>query len=588
MPTESVINRDFKSLFQGNTVRYEIPFFQRGYAWQNRQWKKLLEDLNEEVLGEIEDNNFEDAEHFFGPIVVLEKKHSHPNLKRFYIIDGQQRITTVYLMLALICKALKKKSDLSHNAQQYVNEINTFLVNNIEGEDDYLKLKVFSSKGDRLPTYHAVFETNPSSPYLSEDQQLYVQGENNIDQFVKYFTRQIKNHDVPELWALYQAIVKSLKVVWIPLDEEKDNAQAIFESLNDAGMPLTAAELLCNYLFRPLIDEKTNLHEKLHNDKWLKARREVGEDQFEEYLRNLFSIGEKKRVGKDRRMYVHFKNRNKKLTDRTALSTLDMITDYAKHYNRLLKPLQSRHPNDKVQKSLSNLFSTNVTAHFPFSMALLVSAENGKISFEECAGLLQEIYVMIIRRKISNLRMTKFDTFFPSLHKYVLDEQDKIFALHTQLKKEGLWVTDQEFGSAFINKELYNSRELGFTHHVLRKIDIKMHEYDELPDYTTLNTVEHVLPQNPDENWRIYLGSDSYDPNLPRITNTIGNLCLNSRTANSSKGRKSFDEKVENYNDLSSLARDIKDRKQPWNIEAIQKRSKDLADIALGIWNWKV
>jgi len=301
MPTEQVINRDFSEIFK-TSVRYEIPFFQRGYAWEQRQWKKLFDDLQNEIIENVENNEFGEQEHFFGPIVVLEKKFDHPSIKKFLVIDGQQRITTSYLLLAVIKRLLEDKVHLSTDAQQYVVELEKLLINDVSANDDYLKLKVFSTKGDRLPTYKSIFKENPNTVLLTEDQLLYDPITNKVDEFVRFATKRLAKLDVPNLYQHYQAIIKSLKIVWIPLDEEKDDAQAIFESLNDAGMPLTASELLCNYIFRPLSNDVTHQHEKLHNEKWLEARKKVGENNFEEYLRTLFSIGEKKRVGKERRM----------------------------------------------------------------------------------------------------------------------------------------------------------------------------------------------------------------------------------------------------------------------------------------------
>src|SRR5690606_4786438 len=110
-----------------------------------RQWKRMLEDVQDHVLNELESTDqFKDLELFFGPVVVLEKANApHPNLKRYLIIDGQQRITTVYLMLALIKKALDNKSHLSQEAQERSAEIKSLIVNNIESDDDYMKIKVF-------------------------------------------------------------------------------------------------------------------------------------------------------------------------------------------------------------------------------------------------------------------------------------------------------------------------------------------------------------------------------------------------------------------------------------------------------------
>jgi len=587
MPTDNVVNRNFEDLFS-NPVRYEIPFFQRGYAWEQRQWKKLLEDLNNEVIEIVENNNFDNEEHFFGPIVVLEKRSTHPSLKRFLVIDGQQRITTSYLLLAIIKKYLETKSHLSTNAQEYIAELNSLLINNVSGTDDYLKLKVFSTKGDRLPTYKAIFGQNPNSPYLADDQLLYNPTTNKIDEFERYISKQIKNYDVPQLWQLYKAITKSLKIVWIPLDEDKDDAQAIFESLNDAGMPLSASELLCNYIFRPLTNDATNVHEKLHNEKWLAARKEVGEIEFEEYLRDLFSIGEKKRVGKERRMYVHFKIKNKKLSEASAKDTLDRIFDYTNVYNEINKPLQYPSSSVEIKKLLIAIKNTNMNSIYPFLMALLKAKEKETITEEETIALLRETYVLLVRRKITKLQVTKYDTFFPSLLDKIIIEPNKVRAFHSQVQTEQLWVPDQVFEDAFLTKEIYNSRELNFSRLVLQEIDKQMHPFGELPDYSTIHTIEHILPQTLDDHWKTYLGSDTLHINLPTITNTLGNLSLNSVPANSSFGQKPFLQKQQEYTISSALARDVKNRTEPWNIQAIEQRGRDLAVIALIVWKWKV
>jgi uncharacterized protein with ParB-like and HNH nuclease domain len=308
MPIDNGIqNRTFEELFE-NQISFEIPFFQRAYSWEKRQWKQLFEDIQEQILNEVIDKIKNEGnekltreileqhlllhEHYFGAVVVLEKTNSLPGLKSFTIIDGQQRITTIYLFLALISQLIKSKNDMSLFAQQYVSMLDKFTTNNIitKGED-YKKLKVLSNKGDRLPTYLKIFGTNPESPSLPIDQQLYVSGQNQIEAFWNYAYKEFRNEDIKTLYAYSQAVLKSLKIVWIPLDEKKDNPQAIFEGLNDKGMPLSAIELLCSYLFKPLIDEVTKIHEHIHNDQWLKSIKKVGgESQFEFYLRNLFSI----------------------------------------------------------------------------------------------------------------------------------------------------------------------------------------------------------------------------------------------------------------------------------------------------------
>lgn len=588
MPTEDVLNRNFEDLFSAQ-VRYEVPFFQRGYAWENTQWKKMLEDVQNYVMDELDDSDFEEQELFFGPVVVQEKtKAPHPNLKRYLIIDGQQRITTVYLMLAMIRKALDQRSHQSTEAEKRSVEIWNLLCNKVEGADDYLKLKVFSAKGDRLPTYYCVFNENPQSPYLAADMQLYMPDHNHVDKLVKFFTKHIRHMDAPLLILLSKALTRSLKIVWIPLDEQKDDAQAIFESLNDSGMPLSAAELMCNYLFRPLMNDNSVDHEKLHNEKWLKAQRTVEEPHFQDYLENMFSIGEKKKVGQGRKLYVHFKVRHRKLDKGTALSVLEQIMDYAPMYNYCTRPVTFKHPEPSVHRLLLHISATNMGVITPFLMALLMAHNKERITTSELTDVLRETYVLLVRRKITNLRVTKYTIFFPSLLNLIANEPNKVKAFHKEVQREGLWISNEEFEDAFLNKELYNPRELNFTRHVLEHIDRSMERHGELPDYTTIDTVEHVLPQKLDDRWRDALGDEADHLDLKRILNTIGNLSLNSRAANSSHGQKLFEEKQENYNTSSALANDLKNRQGPWNMAAVKQRSADLAKHALEVWKWNL
>jgi hypothetical protein len=113
-----------------------------------------------------------------------------------------------------------------------------------------------------------------------------------------------------------------------------------------------------------------------------------------------------------------------------------------------------------------------------------------------------------------------------------------------------------------------------------------MQSHGQLPDYSSINTIEHVMPQTLDDEWKLYLGAEASDLNLERIKNSIGNLCLISRAANSFVGQDPFEKKKNSYTDVSALTRDLKGRAVKWNMQEIKRRSKDLADKALGIWSW--
>ncbi len=590
MPTDAVKNRTFRDSLKG-TVRFEIPFFQRGYAWERKQWDQLFLDVQEQILSELDsDTPIDQVEHFFGPFVVLEKVGGEPELKEFLVVDGQQRITTVYLLLAIIREHIRAKKHLSRDALDYFAKLGQYLENDIEGPDDYKKLKVFSSKGDRLPTYHVVFggDANPNTPRLQADLKLYVPGRNRVDDFKKYADKKLKANysDVPALWQLAQALLNCLTIVWIPLDQEKDDPQAIFESLNDKGMQLTASELLCNYLFTPIIKAKEN-YEDLHNGQWLAAMRMLDDDdRFEEYLRNLFSIGETKMVGKHRRVYVHFKGKNRNLNPNTSKQWLSEIFSGAPLYRTITDPVSYPNKNDAVNKLLIAIDNTRMESSTPFVLSVLRAYSLGTLTDEQTRVILHETLVLLVRRKMTELATTQYDVMFPQLLGKIINEPNQVRALQDQFKKYTVWVSDQEFEEALKSKTLYRSRDLPFARMLLMEIDKVYQIHGQLPDYSTVNTIEHMIPQALDEAWTAYLGADAQDEHLPVIIDTIGNLCLLSGPANSSAGQDPFESKKGKYSPITALARQIKEYKGRWDIKAVRSRSQELAKKALEIWAW--
>ena len=589
MPTDHVKNRAFKDILSG-TVRFKIPFFQRGYAWEKRQWDQLFIDLDEQIIEELASGSaLEEVEHFFGPVVVMEEA-GLPELKEFLVIDGQQRITTVYLLLGIIREHIQAKKHLSSDVPVYLQKLKKYLINDVEGPDEYLKLKVFSSKGDRLPTYRVVFGTdaNPKTPFLQADLQTYVPGTNRVDAFKKYAEKKIKANynDVPSLWQLAQVLLQCLTIVWIPLNQEKDDSQAIFESLNDKGMPLTASELLCNYLFRPIIDAKEN-PEEIHENHWLAAVRLLDDDdRFEEYLRNLFSIGETKMVGKHRKVYVHFKGKNRNLTNASAKHHLADIYSGALQYRTIIDPISHPHKDDGVNQLLIAIGHTRMESSTPFVLSVLRANATGALSESNTRAILRETLVLLVRRKMTELSTTQYDVMFPQLLSKIINELNQIKALHDQFKKHLVWVSDQEFVDAMKTKSAYRSRDLAFARMLLMEIDKTFQVHGQLPDYSTVNTIEHIIPQQIDKAWKEYLGPEADDEHLPGLIQTIGNLCLLSGPANSSAGQNPFEAKKAGYSQVTALARHIKEHEDKWDSKAIRKRSQDLAKVAVEIWAW--
>jgi hypothetical protein len=460
----------------------------------------------------------------------------------------------------------------------------------VDASDDYLTLKVFSTKGDRLPTYRAIFgsDANPQTPLLQTDLQLYVPGKNRIDEFRRYATRKLAgaSSNVPSLWQLAQAILNCLKIVWIPLDQGKDDPQAIFESLNDKGMPLSASELLCNYIFRPIIEAKEK-YEELHNQKWLASIRLLEKDeQFEEYLRTLFSIGETRTLGKHRKVYVHFKGKNRHLSAAAARTQLTTIHDGAVLYRSIREPIEHPHRDASINQLLVQISNTRMESSTPFVLAVLKSHATSFLNATQTQAILRETLVLLVRRKMSELPTTLYDVMFPPLLEKIINEPDQIRALQEQFKRQEVWISDQEFEAALVNKPTYRPRDLAFSRMILIELDKSLQTHGQLPDYTTVNTIEHTLPQTLDDAWRAYLGTDATDERLSGLTHTVGNLCLLSSPANSAAGQNPFEAKRAGYSPVTALAREIIAHAGAWNIEAIRRRSRMHAERAIGIWKW--
>lgn len=222
----------------------------------------------------------------------------------------------------------------------------------------------------------------------------------------------------------------------------------------------------------------------------------------------------------------------------------------------------------------------------PFVLSVLRALSVGTVTNENARVILRETLVLLVRRKMTELATTQYDVMFPSLLGKIVNEPNQIKALHDRFRHHGVWIADQDFEDAIVNKTTYRRNDLAFSRMLLMEIDKKFQPHGQLPDYSTLNTIEHMIPQSLDERWRTYLGAEADDDYLPIVVNSIGNLCLLSRPANSAAGRDPFETKKADYSPITALARQIKDHSGRWDMKAVRDRSQKLAKEALQIWSW--
>ena len=590
---QTVEKTSFRKLFAGN-IQFIIPFFQRGYAWKQEQWKQLFDDINDEIINELVDKeDYREYEHFFSSIVVMAKNSNEIGLQKFDIIDGQQRITTVYIILSVIQKLLLERSQ-EQNDIVHTDTLSRYLKNDLTfgEEDDYKKLKVFSAKGDRLATYKILFNSDPQSPYVMIDNQ-FINHKTQVDALHDWLLRankyKLSHKTTEELILLSNVILDCLKIVWIPLERDSNNAQAIFESLNARGTPLDASELLCNYIFRGLSSKAEYEIEDLHNKYWLFTKNKV--ENFDDYLMHLYSMGQSKNIGKGRKIYTFFKKSRPTISEEDSITHLKEIKYMAKYYELIKNPTPREGIDKEVVTLLVNIQMTSMDSTMPFLMAVIKDYTEEKISLIKTVSLLKELLTMLVRIKITERSTAQVGQIFPSLYTKIKDKENYIIVMQNIFKDYDFYISDDEFGEAFIERPLYAKSNTNFTRMILIEIDKKKQIFGQLPDYNTLNTIEHICPQNGRDKtgWTEYLEDDAFNEELSRYIHTIGNLLLLSRPANSYASNNPFEEKVLNYPDLTFLDKDVKkvyENSTKWNIESIKDRSNRLTDIALQVWSW--
>ncbi|HVX49580.1 MAG TPA: DUF262 domain-containing protein [Chitinophagaceae bacterium] len=305
------------------TKQYVIPLFQRTYSWTPKEWDILWKDLVE--LCETENPRT----HFIGSIVNMPTVSVPEGVAKYLLIDGQQRLTTIFILLTL----LRNKAREGQNAR-FADEINnTLLVNQYKDGLDYFKL--MPTQVDRL-SYQNLINGNPNT------------NENQLTKAYEYFEKKLKQNALePE--RLKKIITTYFSVVSIVLDLD-DNPYLVFESLNAKGRPLTQSDLIRNYFFMRI---HTSKQDEVYNSYWHPMQTALG-DNLTEYIRHfLMRHGS---IIKQGDVYYSLKE---KISTTNAIDYLIELQQYSIYYQKLIFPDLEEDPD--IKKYLKRLNRIEVT-----------------------------------------------------------------------------------------------------------------------------------------------------------------------------------------------------------------------------------
>ncbi len=540
----------------GGRGQFVVPIYQRNYSWKKKQCNRLFEDILR-VGGDKKISSY-----FAGSVVYFEPDDlPETSVPQLLVIDGQQRITTISLMLLALVRFLQKNPQ--HNLDDSGEEIlQTYLIN--AHKKDETRFKLLLSKKDKNTFINLVDEietTDASSQRIDENYQL------------------IKEKLTAEnIQAVYHGI-KKLAIVDMKLERGKDDPQLIFESLNSTGLGLSQADLIRNYM---LMNEPVDTQNHLYEKYWYPMEQDFVEnmDYLPQFIRHYLSV-KQSTIPNINLVYEAYKDfdkdrANNNLTKEYALKELRR---YAQFYARMAF---HKEPDKALAKGFDELNKLKMDVVYPFLLAVYHDYEEKIISKNEFIEVVRLVVSYLLCRAVCDVPTNMLNKTFSILHKKINQEAylESLKAAFILMKANQRFPKDKEFKEALKKRDCYNFRPRNY---LLRSLE----NWGRKEPVCVENfTIEHILPQNEElpQAWRDVLG-ENWQEVRETYLHTLGNLTLTGY--NSELSDKAFTQKKTTnggFNDSPLFLNESVRNAQTWDENAIIKRAELLAQRACEIW----
>lgn len=553
-----------------NTSRqFIVPIFQRNYSWQKSQYEQLWFDI-------LRASKFKEKQnHFIGSIVYIDMGTPAGRPQQLLLIDGQQRLTTISILLCAI-KDYVQKFNLETKLINLAKIKNQFLYNSDEIDEDRYKLLLNVQDKE---TYiklidNTIFTVNKPATNIIKCYEFFYE---HIEDFIK------QDGQIDEIYA---GIFK-LSLVSISLDKDSDNPQMIFESMNSTGKDLSQTDLLRNYLLMDLTPEKQT---RLYKTYWKPMEELFGEDiykndlnKFDYFIRDFLTLkSDTGYICKINNVYENFKRYYLDNNCEKFAVLKDLFT-YAKYY-ACIDLLQENDDELKLYWQEFKKLDSHVV--YPFLLKLYDDYSRQILIKEDFKKILQVVISYLWRRAICEIPTNSLSKTFATLYQAV-DKEDyvnsviKAFVFKSSYKR---FPSDYEVREKLQTKDIYHFR---LRKYLLEALENYYHK--EPIDLNTANyTIEHIMPQNIEHNlsWQQMLGEDWQEVHSLYL-HTLGNLTITGYNAEMSN--KSFWEKVNGESGFKHSHLKLNEsiaQCDVWNKKAIQRRTNILTDIILKIWKY--
>ena len=553
-----------------NTSRqFIVPIFQRNYSWQKSQYEQLWFDI-------LRASKFKEKQnHFIGSIVYIDMGTPAGRPQQLLLIDGQQRLTTISILLCAI-KDYVQKFNLETKLINLAKIKNQFLYNSDEIDEDRYKLLLNVQDKE---TYiklidNTIFTVNKPATNIIKCYEFFYE---RIEDFIKEYG---------QIDEIYAGIFK-LSLVSISLDKDSDNPQMIFESMNSTGKDLSQTDLLRNYLLMDLTPEKQT---RLYKTYWKPMEELFGEDiykndvnKFDYFIRDFLTLkSDTGYICKINNVYENFKRYYLDNNCEKFAVLKDLFT-YAKYY-ACIDLLQENDDELKLYWQEFKKLDSHVV--YPFLLKLYDDYSKQMLTKNDFIRILQVVISYLWRRAICEIPTNSLSKTFATLYQAV-DKEDyvnsiiKAFVFKSSYKR---FPSDYEVREKLQTKDIYHFR---LRKYLLEALENYYHK--EPIDLNTANyTIEHIMPQNIEHNlsWQQMLGEDWQEVHSLYL-HTLGNLTITGYNAEMSN--KSFGEKVNGESGFKHSHLKLNEsiaQCDVWNKKAIQRRTNILTDIILKIWKY--
>lgn len=541
-------------ILNGNK-QFLIPVYQRYYSWDIEQCQRLWIDIVEmQKKGKVG--------HFVGSIVNIAEQAMPTGVQKYMIIDGQQRMTTLsLLLLALRDYAIKNPDDTTINARRIDNML---LKNEYESGDERYKLLLTETDRDILMR---LVEEKP----IPDDTRSKL-----LDNY-KFFAGKIADKELQPA-EVYESIGK-LQIVNITLDRSVDDAQAIFESLNSTGKELSESDLIRNYVLMGLEPtEQQFVYEHFWRPMELLFVYEMQNSVMDRFFRDYLTM-KITRIPKQDRVYEEFKLYHLNCEFSTIRELCQDLLTYARYYTDMVF---KRSSNSALKSLYEDINDLRMEVSYPFLLKVHNDYVEGIISEDDLKVIIRLCISYVFRRSICDIPANSLNKTFATLKNEIKPDDyvnsiKAFFVLRDDYKE---FPDDDKFVAAFVSRDIYTMRSRNF-------ILTHLENYgNKAPIIIENYTIEHIMPQNSSlsPEWQQMLGVNWREVQKTYL-HTIGNLTLTAY--NSEMSDHPFMVKMNMEGGFKESALRLNGylvKLNEWNEQKIKERAALLADKAKQIW----